>query len=497
MPLLIIFYKHLPHYLSKGIIYHLGIEFIPLNQKIKFNPLFYEYNLHKLKIIGDTVNVKLIRNNELQKLFHEVIKNDYLCNLLSEKCTMDFFHCKSMITFDLKSVYPCLRTFMEINIIVSSSNSCFLKFFNIDMTLAQLVGFIKFTKLIINKLFVDFRIVIIDYCDVQIFYKMFLMYIKVQSKVQAVFIFHHQRTSQEKTKKSYKNELKFINEKEEVQMIIRHWIRTLNIKLGWIKDFDKFVINYVSLFILFLNANQNITILFNIGVYHLRIFFVWDVDNNKQIQSFNGHSSPVLCVKFSYYCRNVICSSSSDCTIRFWDFKHNKQLKIFNKHTGSVCEIEFSPFHCGKYLCSGSSDKTIRLWDVGTSEPLHVFNGHTHIVFYWCGGNGYIICSGSFDQTIRIWDIETTKQLNVFKGHQDLIRNDKSVRLWDIRSGKQMQVFNGHTNYVCSVEYSPFVMKISDEVVGGNSNVICSGSRDNTIHMRKKMMEYVVLNLLN
>ncbi|ETO22166.1 hypothetical protein RFI_15034, partial [Reticulomyxa filosa] len=26
---------------------------------------------------------------------------------------------------------------------------------------------------------------------------------------------------------------------------------------------------------------------------------VWDVDNNKQIQSFNGHSSPVYCVKFS------------------------------------------------------------------------------------------------------------------------------------------------------------------------------------------------------
>ncbi|ETN97763.1 hypothetical protein RFI_39763, partial [Reticulomyxa filosa] len=46
-----------------------------------------------------------------------------------------------------------------------------------------------------------------------------------------------------------------------------------------------------------------------------------------------------------------------------------------------------------------------------------------------------------------------------------------------IRSGEQIQVFNGHTEQVLSVEYSPFVIKNSI----GNSNVICSGSIDNTI----------------
>ncbi|ETO11890.1 hypothetical protein RFI_25486, partial [Reticulomyxa filosa] len=65
---------------------------------------------------------------------------------------------------------------------------------------------------------------------------------------------------------------------------------------------------------------------------------VWDVDNNKQIQSFNGHSSFVYCVKFSSYHyhnnrQNVICSSSYDKTICLWDFKHNQQLQIFNGHT--------------------------------------------------------------------------------------------------------------------------------------------------------------------
>ncbi|ETO33009.1 hypothetical protein RFI_04101 [Reticulomyxa filosa] len=113
------------------------------------------------------------------------------------------------------------------------------------------------------------------------------------------------------------------------------------------------------------------------------------------------------------------------------------------------------------------------------------------------GGNGYTICSGSFGNTIPIWDIETTKQFNIFKGHTDYVRSvkhgsnellntilsgshDKSVRLCDIRSNKQIQAFNEHTSALF-VEYSPFVIVNNDGVVGGSSNVMYSGSCDNTI----------------
>ncbi|ETO07545.1 WD-40 repeat protein [Reticulomyxa filosa] len=252
---------------------------------------------------------------------------------------------------------------------------------------------------------------------------------------------------------------------------------------------------------------------------------VWDMKDNKHIQPFNGHSDYVYCVKFSpyhyyNYCQNVICSSSQDKTISFWNFKGNQQLNTFNGHTNGICSIVFSQFNGGKYLCSGSYDKTIRLWNVETSKSLHIFKGHEYCVccvemsplqsnsnnnesnnIGVIGGSGYTICSGSHDFTIRLWDIETANELILFKGHEGGAMSvkygsnelgniggantilsgssDKSVCLWDIRSGQQIQMFDGHTNNVNAVEYSPFVVKNDIKTV--TSNVICSGSRDNTI----------------
>ncbi|ETO28569.1 WD-40 repeat protein [Reticulomyxa filosa] len=328
-------------------------------------------------------------------------------------------------------------------------------------------------------------------------------------------------------------------EEKEIKIIIQHWIRILHVKFGWLQDFDKIVVNYV-------------TIIFMFDVFHLsskllktfightddvcgidysafddnqmicsgsidKTIRVWDVNKNKQIRLFNEHLYAVYCVKFSQYhqhknSNNVICYSSLDTAIHFWDINDNKQLQILNGHTNWISCIEFSTFNSGRYLCSGSNDDSIRLWDIETFESLHVFNGHTNTVrcvdfsklqnnnnnksndIGVIGGNGYTICSGSFDKTIRVWDIETAKQFIIFKGHEDSLYSvkygsnkntilsgsiDKSVRLWDIRFNQQIQIFHGHTRGITCVEYSPFV--VNNIEIGDNSNVICSGSFDNTI----------------
>ncbi|ETO23357.1 WD-40 repeat protein [Reticulomyxa filosa] len=440
------------------------------------------------------------------------------------------FFCKIILTLGFKFHFAAFQNTKYLNAIFSYDNSDDAFSFSIFSYILQ-VSFI-FQKFF-NKLFFEIK------------------------QFKGLFILHHLAKGTEKmTTVSHERQALIqleLSEEEKIQIIIQYWIRRLNIKLGWIQEFDKLVVNYAAAIFMFdvfrssskllktFNEHTSFVNSIDCSTFDDCQFIcsgsndhkvrVWDLEANKSIQSTNGHSNQVYCVKFSPYHnhnnrRNVICSSSLDKTIRFWDIKDNQQFQIFNGHTDGIGGIELSQFSGGRYLCSASNDLTIRLWDVETSKSLHIFKGHTNYV--WCvdmsplqsnnnndnnnnnnnnnnigviGGNGYTICSGSWDYTIRIWDIETAKQLNVFKGHEHAVWSvkyrsnvsgiigggniilsgswDKSVRLWDIRSGRQIRAFNGHTNYVTCVEYSPLVIKNIE--FSGSSNVICSGSWDNTI----------------
>ncbi|ETO31523.1 hypothetical protein RFI_05598, partial [Reticulomyxa filosa] len=250
---------------------------------------------------------------------------------------------------------------------------------------------------------------------------------------------------------------------------------------------------------------------------------VWSLYSGRPLFTFRGHHSSVHCVKFSPYDYNaysypfVLCSASNDSTICFWDFGENEQIQTLYGHDAGVSSIQFSPFNGGRYLCSGSYDKTICLWDIETFTQLNVFRGHKQAVrciefsplqsnsnsnrnSNVIGGSGYTICSGSVDNTIRVWDVETFKPLVMFKGHEDTVNSvkyspfesgntlcsgswDKTVRLWDIRSQSEIHVLKGHGSNVNCVEYSPFISGNDNEIkIGtGGTNIICSGSLDNTI----------------
>ncbi|ETO14985.1 WD-40 repeat protein, partial [Reticulomyxa filosa] len=102
------------------------------------------------------------------------------------------------------------------------------------------------------------------------------------------------------------------SKEEEIQIIIHHWIRTLNIKLGWIKDFDKFVVDYASTVFMFNTFRSS----------------------SKLINIFTGHTKAVWSIDYSTFDdRQFICSGSSDKTVRVWDVDNNKQIQSFNRHS--------------------------------------------------------------------------------------------------------------------------------------------------------------------
>ncbi|ETO08426.1 hypothetical protein RFI_28961, partial [Reticulomyxa filosa] len=80
------------------------------------------------------------------------------------------------------------------------------------------------------------------------------------------------------------------SEEEKIQVILQHWIRLLQVKFGWINEFNKIVADYVS------------------------SFAVYGID----------HSTFDDC--------QLICSGSYDKTVRIWDIDNNKEVELFKKY---------------------------------------------------------------------------------------------------------------------------------------------------------------------
>ncbi|ETO27039.1 G-protein beta WD-40 repeats containing protein, partial [Reticulomyxa filosa] len=228
---------------------------------------------------------------------------------------------------------------------------------------------------------------------------------------------------------------------------------------------------------------------------HDKTVRIWDVNTTKELVSFEGHSEPVHCVKFSDYHYNnnhgvVIASASNDKTICLWNLTTKKMLATLKGHQRGVKSIQFSSFSGGRYLCSGSNDKYVFLWDVGTYRLLYAFSGHTDNVY--C-----VDVSPLHSTAVRLWDVDTNKGLTTFKGHTGFVYSvkyspydggniicsgsyDKTVRLWDVRSGQEIQTLNGHSSWISCVDYLPFI-RIRANIDTTDANIICSGSADKTI----------------
>lgn len=97
---------------------------------------------------------------------------------------------------------------------------------------------------------------------------------------------------------------------------------------------------------------------------------LWDCSSGKELRRFAGHSNFVNAVGFSTRALQVVTVSGgelvegkfehgSDLTVRVWDLQTEKELFRFAGHTASVTAVVFAPD--GRYLVSGGLDKTVRL----------------------------------------------------------------------------------------------------------------------------------------
>ncbi|ETO05897.1 WD repeat-containing protein [Reticulomyxa filosa] len=281
--------------------------------------------------------------------------------------------------------------------------------------------------------------------------------------------------------------------KNEVKIIIEHWIRILTIKLGWINDFNKIIIKYVSGFqlLMVLQAHNTVkSVSFSadnrniVSASYDNTVRIWDVISGKQLQVLRGHTDRVFTAKFSPDGHNVV-SCSKDGTIRLWDINTETEIMKFGGYFDKIFDVNFSPN--GKYIVSGLQDNIIRLWDVHSGIEIKQLLGHSKSVLSTqFSPDGKMIVSSSIDKTINIWDVKSGEILKQFKRYSDSIANvkfspdgkfiifclsDNTIQIWNIETGIEWKILKGHTSHVNDVKYFP------------DGETILSCSSDNTIQL--------------
>ncbi|ETO16699.1 WD repeat-containing protein [Reticulomyxa filosa] len=314
----------------------------------------------------------------------------------------------------------------------------------------------------------------------------------------------------------------------EVKLIIQNWIRILNVKLGWINDFDKVVVEYTKYFQLLKvlkwhhdaitnirfsadcskivsTSYDNTACIYDILSWNkfkfskdtligstlqdfhqmevLSTIQLWDVESGQELMKLKGHEGWIFDVNFSSDGKHIV-SGSADNTIRIWDVNNGKEIKQLIGHSNGVNSVQFSPD--GQMIVSSSYDNTIGIWNVKTGKRLKQLTGHSD--FVWrarFSPNGRFIVSCSRDKTIQIWDVESKEQLKILKGHSSVITdvqyfpdgqtivscsNDKTICLWDVKTGYEIQKLKNAGMMSCVN-------------VSSDCSTIMSGSWDGTIQI--------------
>lgn len=121
------------------------------------------------------------------------------------------------------------------------------------------------------------------------------------------------------------------------------------------------------------------------------------------LYSLKGHSSNVWSIHFSQDSQ-LLCSSSSDTTVKVWHLPTQETISTFTQHSDIVWCCSFVPCH-PSLVASGSSDKTLKIWDYTTGSILYDLKQYYSeaVETLSFSIDGTRLCTGSRDGRIVVW----------------------------------------------------------------------------------------------
>lgn len=204
-------------------------------------------------------------------------------------------------------------------------------------------------------------------------------------------------------------------------------------------------------------------------------------DASVALQSFTGHTGPILClaahnmvVTPKEHSRQVLVSGSMDCTVRVWDLEGGIVLSIMHQHVAPVRQILLPP--PGTYrpwvdcFLTVADDACVALSSLETLKVERMFPGHTSYpkMVAWDGVRGYIAC--------------LCMQFTTHAGHNDVLY------VWDVKSGARERILRGaatHSmfdNFLRCIHVNASASKVLGGSTSASSLLFHSGENSNHYH---------------
>ncbi|MCX6146236.1 MAG: choice-of-anchor D domain-containing protein [Candidatus Kapabacteria bacterium] len=156
-----------------------------------------------------------------------------------------------------------------------------------------------------------------------------------------------------------------------------------------------------------------------------REIIIWDLVNNKLINTLKGHSDIITCLLISPDGSKIV-SGSYDSYIKIWDIETGSLVNTLKGHNGWITCLKFNK--TGTKLISGSWDKTVKIWEFDNNILYNIktFIGHLECINSLdISPDEKILVSGSGDHTVKIWDIENSLLIKTLTKHNTVLSNIK------------------------------------------------------------------------